>query len=365
MKKRVLLVSCEGLGNGGVQAIMMGIVRKLSDNFHFDMLLFTSEKRYYDDEFLTFGGKIFRIPNYEGNCSFLKRIDYYVRDIRVFMQLKSIFNKEEPYDVIHCNREYENAIILKLAAKYQIPIRIAQAHIIHGKRNAVCTLLDNFRQKIANKYATERIGCSESACVSLFSKDVKYQIVNNFYNDDIFYPRKKEVETNKVLTLVQVGAISNIKNQKFSVEVLENIRNLGIDAKLRIIGFDMDGDYKQQVLNKIIELSLKEYVEFYPGDIEISHVLSTSDCFIMPSYHEGFGIALIEAQAVGLHSFASDTIPPSTNCGGVDYLSLSLGPLYWATKIVDWFKFYKPDAIDTSKYKMSLVINQYKHLYNK
>ena len=46
MKKRVLLVSCEGLGNGGVQAIMMGIVRKLSDDFHFDMLLFTSEKRY-------------------------------------------------------------------------------------------------------------------------------------------------------------------------------------------------------------------------------------------------------------------------------------------------------------------------------
>ena len=199
----------------------------------------------------------------------------------------------------------------------------------------------------------------------MFSKDVKYQIVNNFYNDDIFYPRNNKIEKNKVFTLVQVGAISNIKNQKFSIEVLDNIRNLGINAKLRIIGFDMDSKYKQLILNKITELSLKEYVEFYPGDTEIPNILSTSDCFIMPSYHEGFGIALIEAQAVGLHSFASDSIPLSTNCGGVEYLPLSLGSLYWATKIVDWFKCYKPDTIDTSKYKISIVINQYKHLYNK
>lgn len=63
MKKRVLMVSCEGLGNGGVQAIMMGIVRNLYTECHFDMLLFTSEKRYYDDEFLKYGGKIFRVPN--------------------------------------------------------------------------------------------------------------------------------------------------------------------------------------------------------------------------------------------------------------------------------------------------------------
>ena len=30
--KKVLLVSCEGLGNGGVQSVMMSIVRNLNDN---------------------------------------------------------------------------------------------------------------------------------------------------------------------------------------------------------------------------------------------------------------------------------------------------------------------------------------------
>ena len=81
MKKRVLLVSCEGLGNGGVQAIMMGIVRNLYTEFHFDILLFTSEKRYFDDEFLSYGGKIFRVPKYEGTNPIRRRFDYYIRDL--------------------------------------------------------------------------------------------------------------------------------------------------------------------------------------------------------------------------------------------------------------------------------------------
>ena len=48
---KVLLVSCEGLGRGGVQSVIMSIVKGLSDKFIFDIVLFTSEKRYYDDEF--------------------------------------------------------------------------------------------------------------------------------------------------------------------------------------------------------------------------------------------------------------------------------------------------------------------------
>ena len=75
--KRILLVSCEGLGNGGVQAVIMSIVRNLHKEYLFDILLFTSEKRYYDEEFLTYGGQIFRIPRYEGKNQFRKKIYYY------------------------------------------------------------------------------------------------------------------------------------------------------------------------------------------------------------------------------------------------------------------------------------------------
>lgn len=54
---------------------------------------------------------------------------------------------EPPYDVIHCNREYENAPLLMLASKYNVSVRISQAHIIHGKTNVICTLLNKFRTR--------------------------------------------------------------------------------------------------------------------------------------------------------------------------------------------------------------------------
>ena len=133
MKKRVLFVSCEGLGNGGVQAIIMGIVRNLHREYHFDILLFTSEKRYYDNEFLSYGGKIFRVPKYEGSNSLFRRLDYYIRDVYTYYRTKKILEKEPPYDIIHCNREFENAPLLFLASRLNIPVRISHAHIIHQK----------------------------------------------------------------------------------------------------------------------------------------------------------------------------------------------------------------------------------------
>ena len=61
--EKVLMVSCEGLGNGGVQSVMMSIVRNLKNKYDFDMLLFTDERRYYDDEFEKIAGKCtFHLP---------------------------------------------------------------------------------------------------------------------------------------------------------------------------------------------------------------------------------------------------------------------------------------------------------------
>lgn len=210
MKKRVLMVSCEGLGNGGVQAIMMGIVRNLYTECHFDMLLFTSEKRYYDDEFLKYGGKIFRVPKYEGGNCLLHRADYYVRDFYTYREVNKILKNEPPYDVIHCNREYENAPLLMLASKYNVSVRISQAHIIHGKTNVICTLLNKFRTRLIRTYATKLIGCSYEACCSLYSERAIFTVLNNFYDDNRFDIGLFTPANISGLTIVQVGAISDL-----------------------------------------------------------------------------------------------------------------------------------------------------------
>lgn len=81
---KILQVSCGGLGNSGVQAVIMNICRNIPDAY-FDIILFTNERRYYDADFEMLGGKIYRIPKYEGSSRCRQKLDYYIRFPRIFL----------------------------------------------------------------------------------------------------------------------------------------------------------------------------------------------------------------------------------------------------------------------------------------
>lgn len=365
-KKRVLLVSCEGLGNGGVQAIMMGIVRNLSSEFHFDILLFTSEIRHYDTEFLKYGGHIFRIPHYEGRIGLKKRIDCYIRDYKIYRSTKELLMNELPYDVIHCNKEFESAPILKAAYECGIPVRICHSHIIHALGNPIINMINYQRAKQIYKYATLQIGCSDEANCSIYLKGSNFKVIPNFYNEDKFkYSEIGSPTFANLIIISQLGAYSTNKNQLFSIKIAEELSKSGFAVQLNLIGFDLDQSYRNQLEQYIEENGLSSFVFLIPGDSDFIPILNKSHCFLMPSVREGFGISLIEAQAIGLHCFASTNIPFSTNCGGIDFLSLNDSPHFWANQILHWFQYTKgvKHKYDTSIFKSKSIMSQYKTLY--
>ena len=59
------------------------------------------------------------------------------------------------------------------------------------------------------------------------------------------------------------------------------------------------------------------------------------DVFVFPSWFEGFGIAMLEAQAAGLPVLASDRVPEDAAVvpGHVSFLSLRESPEVWARKM--------------------------------
>ncbi|RKW56663.1 MAG: glycosyltransferase [Lachnospiraceae bacterium] len=362
--KRVLMVSCEGLGNGGVQAVMMNIIRNMHKEYLFDMLLFTSEKRHYDDEFLTYGGKIYRIPRYEGNNKLRKKIDYYIRGSNLYRGVRKLIKEEGPFDIVHCNAEFESAPIMKAASEFGIPIRITHTHIISKKNNCIATYLENHRKKVIDKYATKKIGCSLEACSSFFLDGTKATVINNTYDESRFNPKLYSYFEEDRLHIIQVGSFCTTKNQLFSVEVLYQIQKQIKNVHLSFVGFDMEG-YEKLVKDKIKHLNLEKYVSFYPSDTNIPQLLAKSNAFIFPSLHEGFGIAIIEAQAMGVRCFASDGVPKVTNCGGVTFINLADGAKVWADKIIKAYRKYGncKKGYDVSGYTMMNVISIYRELY--
>ena len=91
--------------------------------------------------------------------------------------------------------------------------------------------------------------------------------------------------------------------------------------------------YRDKVKDLIKEKNMETYISVEVPEYNVPHAMAQADLFVFPSTFEGFGIVLIEAQALGLKCLASDIVTHEANCGGVDYLPLENGAEYWAEQI--------------------------------
>ena len=357
--KKVLMISCEGLGNGGVQTVMMNIVRSLSPETQFDMVLTTNERRHYDDEFESLGGRIFRFPVPSNRL--LARFEYYLRGFRLYKGLRKIMLNRK-YDVIHCHNEFYAAFCLKAAEKAGVPVRICHTHIINPKASHLQNIYNNKCRRMIKKYATHKIGCSKEACEALYGVNVHTIVVNNPYDSRKFTFCAKAGSESPVL--MQIGAFSQNKNQLFSLDVVAEIKKKYPNVLFYIMGFGK-GEYLSKIKEKIHFRGLKENVTFYTHDADAASILKEVDFLLFPSEHEGFGIVAIEAQSVGVHVYASDTIPKSVDCGGVSFFSLQEGAEKWAEKIVNDYEISHGEhrVHDCSAFSLDRVMEDYRMMY--
>ena len=357
--KKILMVSCEGLGTGGVQTVMMNIVRSLSPDVQFDMVLTTDERRHYDDEFESLGGEIFRFPIPKNR--FLARLEYYLRGYRLCFGLHKIM-ANGGYDAIHCHNEVYSAFCLKAAKKAGVPIRICHTHIINSKTSRLQNGYNNMCRKMIDKYATHKLGCSKEACDALYGVDKDALVVNNIYDSNRFVFHAKERSTFPVL--MQIGSYSENKNQLFSLDVVAEIKKQYGNIRFYMMGFGK-GEYPEKINKKIQELDLEDNVVFHSHDADAASILKEVDCLLFPSKYEGFGIVAIEAQAAGVRVYASDTIPKTIDCGGVSFLSLDMGAAKWASKIIEEYEITcgEHKQYDCSAFALEKVMKEYRKMY--
>lgn len=359
--KKALMVSCEGLGRGGIQAVMMDVVRHLKDTYQFDMLLFTDDVRYYDEEFLSTGGKIIRVPRYNGKNPVRRKLDYYIRGYDHYRKIRKALVEYGPYDVIHCNNMYESALCLRAAREVGIPVRIAHMHICAGMASKLRDAFDSMYLKGICEDATVKIACSAQAGESMY-RGTPFSVVNNPYDAKRFDPHAFTQLKKKELLLAQIGVFGANKNQKFSMEILEVLRQKGADAKLALVGF---GDYLSRLEDYARQLGVQEHVTFMAADSDAPELLNRSAAFLLPSLKEGFGIVLLEAQAMGVACYASEAVPQDVNVGGCCYLPLSAGAEYWAERILADYMATggRPGQYDCSAFSMQSIMEKYRMLY--
>lgn len=326
--KRVLIVADRDLGNSGVPAVIMSIVRGLHSKYIFDIIVFENTETAFTKEFLSYGGKIVHL-DIKKPSSILNKIFFYLSNYRkqIFDELAKKI-KINDYSIVHSFKGIFSAPFLEYAEKNGIKKRILHINGIYDKNPKLYLELLNKRNKQkCIKYSNVRLAVSNEAGHSFFGR-CNYKCIYNPINDKLY---KKLPPYFDKLSLTQIGTYSDRKNQLFTLEVFKKVKEKYPSSILNFLGYEVEPGYLERIKALAKEYGIQDSIIFYdPSYSQIELLKKTSIC-LFPSKSEAFGLVAVENQACNRPVLCSNKIMKDIDCGGAIFLDFE--PEEWANTI--------------------------------
>jgi glycosyltransferase involved in cell wall biosynthesis len=327
--KRVLHIVRE-MDCGGAETLLMNIYRAMDRrHLQFDFAVATNHECAYDAEIAALGGRIWHLPDptlsFLGYCHSLRRILH-----------------SEQYAAAHCHLYAFSGICLAIMKILGVPVRVCHSHTTSdGKMlSPIRKAYRRFMQYCILRCSTHLLCVSIPSGEALFGsdcwKDPRTRVVHNgidlapYENLPTRHDARKRLGLPDSGVLIgHIGRLAPPKNHGFILDIFLAIRNLGVDARLVLVG---TGALKAELERQVHASGLTGLVSFLGLRADVPEILAALDLFLFPSLHEGLGIAVIEAQAAGLPIIASDAVPPEADLelGLLQRLPLKLGADAWA-----------------------------------
>lgn len=326
---RVLQVFA-ALDSGGVANFVMNTYRNIDrEKIQYDFALTAGKKTLMDDEAESLGARIF----------------YFDTEKSVENNLKYVLKNEGPFEAVHSHVFFYSGLVLRVAKKCGVPIRIAHAHNAHTGESAslVRKAYEAAMRQLIRSNATVMLGCSEKVCRYVFGdvsmSDSRVSVLPDgidcerfAFNEEMRKKVRDEYGLDDKFVVGHVGHFNPAKNHEKILSVFEEVARLRENAALLLVG---DGELEDDVRIKTEELGLSGRVVFAGAHKNVEDMYQAMDVFLFPSRYEGFGMAMIEAQASGLTCYASDVVPEDTNADGrAVYLPLEEEDEVWAKAVI-------------------------------
>nr|WP_295761721.1 glycosyltransferase family 1 protein [uncultured Intestinibacter sp.] len=318
------------MNRAGAETMIMNIYRKIDrTKIQFDFMVHTEEKCDFDDEILSLGGRIYRVPRFKGS-----NILSYKRTWNNF------FKEHKEYKIIHGHIGSSAAIYLKIAKKYGL-YTIAHSHnteMGEGIKGMMYKIFSYPTRYIADYF----FACSNLAGICRFGKDIVYKknylVLKNaidsekfIYNESIRKNKRKELGIEGKFVIGNVARFNIQKNHEYLIEIFKLVIQKNENAILMLVG---DGERKELIIDKINKYKLGSKVIFTGVRDDVHDIMKAMDVFVFPSLYEGLPVTLIEAQAAGLPCLISDTITDEVCITPlVEKLPINKEPIVWAKKV--------------------------------
>lgn len=330
-----ILYICDTLKyRSGISSLIRNYIKYLNkEKFQIDMMIYSDSELKIVEELKNEGVNIIYMPKLK-----LGKI------INFIIFLKEFFRKNSRYKIIHSHFTQIDSLVFFIAKIYGVKKFISHSHNTKYSEYKLRAIRNYFLCFFIKKQATIWGACSKKAGEFLYGRNFSVSprslIINNgieshkfLFNLLIRKKVRRNLKIENEILLGTVGSCKPQKNQMFLIEILKILKEEYKDKKkykLLIIG---DGELKLNLQKKIKQLGLEEECILLGERKDVNELMQAIDIFLLPSLYEGLPVVGIEAQAMGIPCYFSDTITREAAICNVEYLSIK-DPKIWVKKIL-------------------------------
>lgn len=262
-------------------------------------------------------------------------------------QLKEVVQKEKP-DLLIAYLTRSEIVTRRVGKHFGIPVIGTFVSDLYSKtynaglsfKAKMAVAFFKFLNKQTGRYCKGFIANSnaikESNAAQLGVPLSKIEVINRGRDSKKFKFHSPKVTPGKPVHFLNIGRLVPVKGQADLVLAFKDFLAAQPDALLHIVG---EGPARTELTALIQQYGLENKVQLLGSRSDIPQIIHNYDCFVFPSYSEGFSGSVIESMLSGLPVLASDI---SVNKEAVTHMKTGYlfekGSVAGITNAMLWFK---------------------------
>lgn len=176
----------------------------------------------------------------------------------------------------------------------------------HGLLNPPLEMVAGLKYSIAAAFCDWIVGICDATTTNLRSmRTIQKRKIARVYNGVAPIERVQSAlwPPKKGFTLLFVGRLAPVKNLGLLLSAFSVALRSRPDLSLWIVG---DGSERGSLERMAQELKIDSRVTFWGQQLDVAHIFSAADAFIMSSVSEGLPLSLLQAFSLGLPAIVTD-----------------------------------------------------------